>query len=311
MTQNMNLRQARVIDPVLSTVALGYSNQAFIGQALFPRVPVYAAGGQVIEFGKEAFLNYNLRRAPGSATKRISLGYAGKPYAVFQDALEIPIPFEHQRDAAAVVGINLQTNATKKGMQIALKSLEVEAATLAITAANYDASNKVALAGGTKWSSGTGVPVTDFDTGREAIRSQCGIYPNTAWFSAVAWNAFKNNAQIAERFKYTNADGVVTPDMVKDVLQVEKIVVGAGISMTDAGVASDIWGNNAGLAYVPPSPEDADTPSFGFTYTMDGDPRVEEIYWDHSAKSWVVPITYERAPVITAKAAGYLIQTPN
>ena len=311
MTTNMSLRQVRMIDPVLSSVALGYSNQSFIGHAIFPRVPVYAAGGQIIEFGKEAFLNYNLRRAPGGDTKRISLGYAGKPYALFQDALEIPIPFEHQRDAAAVVGINLQTNATKKGMQIILKSHEVEAAALATSAANYDASNKLALAAGTKWSANTGLPVNDFDSGREAIRSQCGIYPNTAWFSAVAWNAFKNNAQLAERFKYTNADGVVTPDMVKDVLQVSEIVIGAGITMSDQGTTSDIWGNNAGLCYVPPSPEDADTPAFGFTYTMDGDPRVEEIYWDQKAKSWVVPITHERAPVITAKSAGFLFQSPN
>ncbi|MBK8157982.1 MAG: major capsid protein [Rhodospirillaceae bacterium] len=307
----MSLRQVRVIDPVLSSVAIGYSNPAFMVPLILPRVPVFAAGGQIIEFGKEAFLSYNLRRAPGGGTKRVALGYTGKPYALVQDALEIPIPFEHQRDAEAVVGINLQTNATKKGMSIALKSLEVEGATLVTTLATYAASNRVTLAGGTKWSAGTGVPVTDFDTGREAIRSQCGVYPNTAWFSPVAWNAFKNNPQVVDRFKYTNPDGMVSPEMAKGILQVDNVYVGAAISMTDAGVASDIWGNNAGLCYVPPVPEDADTPGFGFTYAMDGDPRVEEIYADRPNKSWIVPVTYERAPVIAAASAGYLFQSPN
>jgi hypothetical protein len=311
MTTNMTLKQVRVIDPVLSTVAVGYSNAAFIGQSILPRVPVYAAGGQIITFGKEAFLAYNLRRAPGARTKRISLGYAGAAYALVQDALEVPIPFEHQRDANAVLGLNLQARATRKGMEIATKSLEVDIATLVTTAGNYASSNKVALSSGTKWSADTGKPVTDFDTGREAIRSQVGVYPNTAWFSPVAWNAFKNNTQVGDRFKYTNADGVITPDMVKDLIGVSQILIGQAVQMNDAGTMSDIWGNNAGLAYVPPAPEDADTPGFGFTYTMDGDPRVEEPYWDPAAKSWVVPVTYERAPVLAAAAAGYLIQNPN
>jgi len=311
MTTNMTLKQVRIIDPVLSAVAVGYSNPAFIGQEILPAVPVFAAGGQIISFGKEAFLAYNLRRAPGGKVKRVALGYAGLPYALVQDALEIPIPFEHQRDAAAVLSLNLQSRATKKAMEIAKKSLEYDIATLVTTAANYAGTNKVTLAGGTKWSSGTGTPVTDFDVGREAVRSQVGVYPNTAWFSPVAWTAFKNNAQLVDRFKYTNTKGGVTPDMVKDVLQVDKIVIGAAVTASDAGVMSDLWGNNAGLAYVPTAPEDADTPGFGFTYTMDGHPLAEEPYYDHGHKSWIVPVTYERNPVLAAANAGYLFTNPN
>ena len=39
--------QARVIDPVLSTIAQGYQNSEMIAQALFPTVPVGLRGDQI------------------------------------------------------------------------------------------------------------------------------------------------------------------------------------------------------------------------------------------------------------------------
>src|SRR5690606_25974123 len=72
MTQ-MTPQQVRVVDPVLSQVALGYRHPEHVGMALFPRVPVQVSGGQILEFGKESFRLYNSLRAPGAATKRVQL----------------------------------------------------------------------------------------------------------------------------------------------------------------------------------------------------------------------------------------------
>ena len=60
----MNASQVRVIDPILSNVALGFKNSSFIGTGVAPIVPVSISGGQVLQFGKEAFQAFNLRRAP-------------------------------------------------------------------------------------------------------------------------------------------------------------------------------------------------------------------------------------------------------
>ena len=77
----MSGSQVRVVDPVLSTVVQGYKNPELVGSYLFPRVYVPAAGGNIIEFNKAAFELANSVRAPGANTKRISFGYAGKPYS--------------------------------------------------------------------------------------------------------------------------------------------------------------------------------------------------------------------------------------
>ena len=75
----LNATQARIIDPVLSSIAQGWQNNEMIASFLFPTVPVSARGGNIITFGKEGFMLYATQRAPGESTKRVSFGYAGAP----------------------------------------------------------------------------------------------------------------------------------------------------------------------------------------------------------------------------------------
>lgn len=312
----LNQSGARVIDPILSGIAQGYRIMDLIGSALFPRVPVRTRGGQIIEFDRDAFRLYATKRSPGGKTARIQFGYSGKPFALLQDSVEVPLPREHMQDAAAVPGIDLGKRAVNVAMRNMLLSLEVDQATLATTAGNYGAGNKVTLSGTTKWSASTGTPLTDIDTGREAIRQACGVYPNTLVLSALAFNACKNNPNVVARMQYNGVAGtdasMITPKMLAGLFNVENVVIGAGVYWSDANVSTDIWGNNAVLAYVPQNSADLslEEPSYGYTYTLDGNPLVEEPYWDASAKSWIYGTTYERVPVLSGISAGYLIQTP-
>ena len=90
----MTTGQARVIDPILSTVSQGYQNAEFVGTALFPVVPVDQRGGKVIAYGKEDFQIYNTGRAPGAGTKRVQYGHTSGNYSLEQHSLEGLVPFE-------------------------------------------------------------------------------------------------------------------------------------------------------------------------------------------------------------------------
>ena len=306
----MNLSQSRIQDPILTTVLQGYSNPTFIGENLFPRVPVQVSGGRVIQFGKEAFMAYNTQRAPGSDTKRITFGYSGVQFALENHALDAVVPREWLRDVAVQPGIDLGSRAVRLTGRALQLELEIQQALIATTLANYDASHKVTLAGATKWSIGTGNPKTDIDNAREAIRSTVGVYPNVLVLSPVAYNAMRNNTNIVSRFQYVSADSI-TPDMLGRLLDIPKVLVGKAIKSDDSGVFTDIWGNNAILAYVPEVPQVVEEPSYGYTYTMDGHPLVEVPYWDPKAKSWIYGTAFERLPVLTGMTAGYIIQNPN
>lgn len=307
---NMNPSQARVIDPILTTVVQGYKNQDFVGSVLFPRVPVAVSGGKVIEFGKEHFLAYQTQRAPGGATKRISFGYLGKPYALENHALEAPVPREYMRDASKVPGINLGTRAVNLVMRAEGLGLEIQQAALATDASLYGANNKITLSGTDKFSDGTSDIEGTFDDAKEAVRSSCGMYPNVALFGPKAFRATKRHPKVKEQFKYVS-DKSVTADMLAEFLELDRVSVGKSVKATDAGVMSDVWGNFIVLAYVPSAPSQAEEPSYGYTYTLEGHPLVETPYWENTSKSWIYGVTDERVPVLSGIASGYLIINPD
>jgi hypothetical protein len=308
MSMTMNARQVRVVDPVLSTVARGFRPQELVGSFLFPRVPVPISGGTILEFGREEFRQYNLRRAPGGATKRLPMGYGSRPYALVQDAVDVPVPREYARDAQASLGLNLGTIATQKGMRTLMLALEVERANLARNTASYAASNRVALGSGARFSDAGVDPMTAIEAGKEAVRAAIGVYPNTICMGARVMSALRRNAAMLDRIKYTQR-GVMTEEILAEVFEVERVVVGKGITVDQADVATDVWGTDVIMAYTAIGAVDNAQPSFAYTYEMEGHPLVEQPYYDTPHKSWFYPVAYERAPVVAGNTAGYLIQT--
>lgn len=305
----MNRGQARVIDPVLSSVALGYGDPEFIGSKLFPEVVSPAFGARVIRFGKEEFLQYQLRRAPGSKTQRVQFGYAADPIALVQDSLEGKVPREFLRDAAQVPNIDLASRAVRNTMRIVRRALEIEQAGIAQNTANYDANHRVALAGTDRWDNAGSSPRTQMNAYREAIRSTIGTYPNVLELPAKAFSALADHAQLRDQFKYTDAKSL-TPEMLAAYFGVDEVVIGKSVyADSETSAFTDVW-SSAVLAYVPTQDRAVDVPSYGYTYYSEGHPLVEEPYFEKNEKSWIYPVEFERRPYVTGLQAGFLIQTP-
>ena len=304
----MNAAGARVIDPILTTVAQGYQNAEFVGMNLFPSVPVGQRGGKIITFGKEDFALYATGRAPGSNTKRIQYGYAGSSYALESHSLEGLVPFEHMQEAAAVPGIDLARGAIMRVQNIIALRLEYQQATLATTPANYPSGNKLTLSGTGQWSdySGTSDPCADVETAKEAIRSKIGKRPNTVVIGAAVWSKLRLHPKIIERIKYTGRDSA-TPELIAQLFGVEHVYVGDAI-YDNNGSFADVWGKSVVVAYtITGSLAELGVPSFGYTYRLNGYPLVEAPYDDRNAKSWIYPVTDEVSPVIAGNTAGYLL----
>ena len=304
---------ARVIDPVLTTAAQGYKHPDFIGDALFPMVPVEARGGKIITFGREDFELYSTIRSPGAATKRVQFGYSGASFALEDHSLEGVVPIELSQEAAAVPGINLGNGAVRKTQNIIALRKEKAQADLATTAANYPASNKVTLAGTAQWSdytTGVSDPSADIETAKEAIRNKIGKRPNTVVLGSLVWSKVKYHPKMIERIKYTGRDSL-SLDMVAALWDVKRVLVGDAVYLTAAGVQTDIWGKFAVLGYTEiGSLADNGLPSYGYTYQLRGYPIVEQPYYERNPKSWIYPVTDSLQPVIASNIAGYLISAP-
>lgn len=309
----LTLAQARVINPVLTSVAQGYRNMDMIGQVLFPQVPVGLRAGQIITFGKEAFMQYaGLQRAPGAATKRVQFGYSGSNFSLVDYSLEGSLPIETLQEGIAsangfsIDGAQLAINGVQRIMAL---RLEIAQATLATTLGNYGASNRTTLSGTSQWSdfSGTSDPIAVVETAKDQIRASVGVRPNIMVIGAAVMKSLRQHPKIIDRTKYTGRD-VPTVELLSALFGV-RVVVGEAIQSTDAGVFSDVWGKHAVLAYTETSPlASMGTPTFGYTYNLGGYPVVEEPYYERNSKTWYFPVTRAEAPVIAGASAGYFIQ---
>lgn len=305
----VNTRTAAVIDPILSTHARGYRNLEFVAGVLFPRVTVPNRNMRVLRFGKEAFRMVNTRRAPGADKKRIQYGYASDPIGLVQDALEAVVPIEHQQEAMSVPGVDLAQGAINMVLDVVDLNLEYDCAQLARSAANYGANNKLTLVGAARWTNAASTPKQDVQAAQENIRRQIGRYANTMVLGPTAFNGLTNHPAIKDQFKYTGRDSI-TVEMLAAYFNVKKVVVGTGVYLPqtalDTAMATDIWGDDVVLAYVPETGNTFQVPSYGYTYELSGYPHVTQPYFENSKDSWIYPTTVERRPWLVGAEGGFL-----
>ncbi|HRD49774.1 MAG TPA: major capsid protein [Candidatus Contendobacter sp.] len=305
----MTPAQARVVDPVLSTVARGYQNADLVGTNLFPVVPVPQRGGKIISFRKEDFRLYSTGRAPGANTRRVQVGYDGSSYALESHSLEGLLPVELMQEANAVPGIDLAQGTIRKTQNIIALRLEKAQADLATAEANYPAGNKTTLAGTSQWSdfTGTSDPINDVEVAKEAIRTAIGKRPNTVLMGAKVFARLRMHPKIIDRIKYTGRD-VPTPELLAALWGVQHVLVGDAVYLDESDAITDVWGKFVVVAFTETANlASMGTPSYGYTYRLSGYPIVETPYLERNPKSWVYPVTDELAPVIAGAAAGYLI----
>lgn len=308
-------------NPILTSLLLGMGQGSYIAETLFPRLPQALSGVALAQAGNERLRRYNLRRAPGATTKRVDITYDGKTYTVNQYSVEVPIPRELIREADESRKLNVGNYldvsriAMTTANEILLLDYELEVAAVATAPGSYAAGHVLALAGATKWSASTGTPVTDIRAASETIRKKIGKRPNTLTLSADAASAIQTNPEVRSYLPSTQM-GPATLEQLKTILNVERIVIGDAVSMDAAGAGSDVWGNNAILAYTPKigtggiSDVSLAEPAFGFTNVMEGHPFAESPYYENGSKSWIYGATFERQANVAFNTAAFLFTNP-
>ena len=307
-------------NPILTSLLLGLGQGTFIAEKLFPRLPQALSSVQLAQLGDERLRRYNLRRAPGSATKRVNIKYEGRTYTVDQYAVDVPLPRELLREADESRKLNvgnyldISRIAMVTANDILALDYEIEVAQLATAAGSYAAGHVLALAGGTKWSAATGTPVTDIRAAADVIRKKIGKRPNHLTLSADALVAITMNAEV-KKYLSTQQTGPATIDQLKTILNVATIEVGDAVWIDDTDTGRDVWGNNAVLAYVPSIGGNGTNislaePGFGFTNVIEGHPFAETPYYEAGSKSWIYGATYERRPNVAYNTAAFLFTNP-
>ncbi|CAM7189073.1 TPA: hypothetical protein I8412_003770 [Citrobacter freundii] len=278
------LKGKRVVDPVLTSIARGYKNAAFIGEHIFPIVQTDKEGITVPTFGKTAFVEYETERAVGAESNVLVRDRVGKLDLVLNEH-DLAVPVDYREQAESM--FNEEKKATRRATSGVNLRRELYAARLAQDKSVYLPENVKTLAAADRWVGGKGNPIIIIEAGIEAVRNKTGLRPNLMTMGASVMSLLKFHPALQAAIG-ANERKRITTEILKDLFQLEDVVIGEPVSMASMKDAqdkdktpTDIWGDNLMLHYVgKPQPgtdsADENEPSFGYTLRRKGMPVVDK-----------------------------------
>ncbi len=293
------------IDKLLTNVSVGYQNEDFVGEMLFPSVGVNKQSDLYYIHGREGWTpeidagTDNTLRAPGAvATEIDGMTVSTNPYFALERALQafvtdeevqnVDSPLAPRRDATDLV-----TEKLMLGKELIIHSL-------ATTAANYASGHSTTLSGTDQWSDyANSDPKDDIKVGRDKIHSVLFRRVNKSVMPYEVMSQLEDHTDIIERIKYSER-GVLTREIIAAVLGLDDVIVpGAGYNTANPGQTESlayIWGKDVVLAYVPPR-AGLKTPAYGYEFSWNygsaSGPRRQVTRWrDEARKSDVVRVSH-------------------
>jgi len=264
------------VNTPLTNLSVAYMQDPneFVAWRMFPIVPVTKQGDKYYVFNQADFFRDDYQpRAPGAPAALSGYRLSEDSYYCERDALGVPVSDPERANADPAVS-NLDDQAVQFLTQQMLVHDETDWVTTYFSTGLWTgASSTTDMAGSSttpgstataflQWNDVASTPIEDVAGEREAVHSRTGVYPNKLCLGSEVWTVLKNHPDIVDRIKYTQK-GIVTKDLVAALLDVDEIMVSAGIKNTaneyatstgGAGTYSNIAGKHALLAYVTPSP---------------------------------------------------------
>jgi len=294
--------------PILDNIALGYSNDVFIGTELFPEVLVDSEIGSIPVFGKEAFKVYDTSRALRGPLNKTDHGiHTFTDYKMKEHQLSSDID---KREIEASTQLDLATKAINDNMQAIQLEKEWLIAEKAQTVTTYATDNTDTLTDNFMNESDLD-PIAMIDSYASQLSDIIGRRPNTMIWGRKVWQNLKKHAKI-RAYKSTAENQMVTMEDIKNLLEMEKFLVGSSRYSTDNETFLDVWGNAIILAYVTPPRSNARTqydPCFGYVLKKKGYGGTNS-WWDDSGKIYTVNVDDLYDIKVVGSASGFLIDDP-
>ena len=257
------------IDVPLSNIAVeAFATGNFIGTQLFPTVDVRKQSDKYYTIVKNSWLRTpaTTLRSPKQSPARVEFEVSSDSY--FADNFALASENAHEVIANADDPIDLRARTTRFLVDMLMRDQEVRIANQVTSITNIGSG--VILAGANKWSNYVSSdPVADVTTGHAFIRSNTGLRANTMVLDDDTYQTVRRHPVLLDMYKYTQG-GLVNDAELKSVFRVDRILVGDAIrnAALENATASlvNIWGNNALLCHVSPSPTGMRTATFGLGF---------------------------------------------
>ena len=308
-----HLDDLRMVDPVLTTIAQGYSNGSMVADYLFPRVSVSKLKGKIPVFDKDAFIIRDTFRAIRAQSNRIppsDISFVN--FETKERDVEISMDYIEEEESPDIQ--RYEQRLTKELMDILLLGKEKEIADYVQDEDNFDSGLKEAIESGNAFDnySSTTSPITIIRDAMASVRSRIARYPNTMIIGDTAYRALIDHPKIIERIQYAGISKV-SKNTLSEILEIPVIQVGMAVYSTDGINFQDVWNDNIILAYIDQSDRSARTefnPSYGYTFQREGKPEVD-YYFENGGKIKVIRNTDNYCFQVCGSDAAFLISNTN
>lgn len=259
------------IDPYLTGIALGYSNEALIAEQVLPTVGV----------GKQEFKWNRYSLADGYTVPNTLVGRKGQPNQVEFGATELAAFTKNYALDDDVPNDDL-LNADPRHDPLGYAALrttelieldrEVRTATKVFDAANYASANKATLSGTNQWSDFTNSDPLGAIIDQALEASAIPMRPNRAVMGSEVWQRLRRHPKILEAVKSTGGaivNGVASLEAVRELLELDQLLIGRARRNTAAKgqtvTLSRVWGKHALFYYANPLATNRAGITFGYS----------------------------------------------
>jgi hypothetical protein len=307
------LDDLRMVDPVLTTIAQGYLNASMVAGRLFPAVTVSRLKGKIPSFGREAFYKRDTFRSIRADSNRIPPSEVTMiDFETCEHDVEIAIDYLEEEESADFY--KLEQRLAKELMDILLLEAELDAAAFVQDSNNFNPALVNSVTSSDAWDdySGTTDPIVSIKDAMSAVRARIARYPNTMVLGPSSFRAIIDHPLVLDKIKYSGlAKGSVA--ILSELTGIPDIFVGLSVHTTDGTSFTDVWKDNAILAFVDKSDKSARSefnPSFGYMFRREGKPEVDA-YYENGGKIKVIRNTDNYCIKVTAADAAFLITNTN
>lgn len=257
----------------------------------------------------DIFAIYDTERAIRANSNVISpQGFKKHTTTLTEHDLSYPIDYREEQEAEKVKLQLHATNVVTNGLQL---EHEKACADLVQDPNYYSSDNKRILSGTSCFNWSTSDPQGIIDDAKDAVSSKIAQDPNTMVIGQEAWRLLKRHPKLKDLIS-DNTNKLVTLNLLKEIFEIENIVIGKSIFADKNGNFVRIWKDNIVLAYVPnlgASRTEYD-PSFAYTVRKKDALNIDE-YTKEGNKVKYIRATDIYTPFLVGAEAGYLISGVN
>jgi hypothetical protein len=326
------------IDAALTNISIGYRNQTYIADEIFPLVPVQKRTDIIPKFPQSHwFRNAAMKRVSGTKSLRggFTVDTADK-YRCDRYSYGYEIDDEQRANADSIFQLDrLATDFATDKVQMA-REIRFATDMMAVSIWGTDRTG-AAAASSTQfiyWSTyATSSPLLDVATYKDTVEGKIAREPNVLVLGKQVVLQLLYHPDCLDAIKYTQT-GIVSTDLLKSLLGFDKLLIGRCLYTTTVEVTSSnaqsmgeydysgagteqetlisytrLWGKNGLMIYVPPNPS-IFTPAAGYTFVWQRVPSAIQYvvrYRDDERETDIIECNSYFDHVITAANAGLFL----